>query len=159
DNVPGGSLANTLAGIAVSSYTVDASKGAWQYSIDNGSNWVTLGSATTTSAILLHASDLLRFVPALDYSGAATALSANLIDSDIPTFPGNLPSGILLDLTAFPGTGGSAPTSSAVVPLSETINPVNDAPVNTVPAATLTVNEDTALSFSGPNTISVNDVD
>jgi Ca2+-binding RTX toxin-like protein len=40
-----------------------------------------------------------------------------------------------------------------------TLGAVNHAPVNTVPAATLTVNEDTALAFTGGNTISVHDVD
>ena len=35
DQVTGGSSANTFAGIAISSYTVDAAKGNWQYS----TNW------------------------------------------------------------------------------------------------------------------------
>ena len=39
-----------------------------------------------------------------------------------------------------------------------TVTSVNDAPVNTVPGAQ-TVNEDTALTFTGGNTISVNDLD
>src|SRR4030095_515470 len=39
-----------------------------------------------------------------------------------------------------------------------TFSAVSDAPVNTVPGAQ-TVNEDTALTFTGGNTISVNDVD
>src|SRR6185503_224867 len=39
-----------------------------------------------------------------------------------------------------------------------TVTSVNDAPVNTVPGAQ-TVNEDTALTFTAGNTISVNDVD
>jgi hypothetical protein len=55
-------------------------------------------------------------------------------------------------------------TDSAATPLSDTdtvtitVDPVNDAPVNTVPGA-LSVNEDTALAFTGANAISVNDVD
>jgi hypothetical protein len=55
-------------------------------------------------------------------------------------------------------------TDSAATPLSDTdtvtitVDPVNDAPVNTAPGA-LSVNEDTALAFTGANTISVNDVD
>src|SRR5262249_16900330 len=74
DQVPGGSSGNTFAGIAVSSHTVDASKGAWQYSTDGGNSWTPLGGATGTAAITLNASDLLRFVPAANYNGAATAL-------------------------------------------------------------------------------------
>jgi hypothetical protein len=66
-------------------------------------------------------------------------------------------------LTQIQDSGGTASGGSDTTALSiastVTVAAVNDAPVNTVPAATLTVNEDTALSFSGPNTISVNDVD
>src|SRR4029079_14763170 len=78
DQVSGGSSANTFAGIAISSYTVDATKGNWQYSTDTGSTWTTLGSATTTAAVTLDsaASTMLRFVPAANYNGSATALSA-----------------------------------------------------------------------------------
>jgi hypothetical protein len=39
------------------------------------------------------------------------------------------------------------------------IDAVNDAPSNTAPAATLTVNEDTSLALTGGNTISVSDPD
>ena len=122
DQVSGGSSANTFAGIAISSYTVDASKGAWQYSSNGGSNWTALGSATTAAAITLNASDLLRFVPAANYNGAATALSANLIESGQA-----ITSGVTLNLTG--ATGGTTHISSATVALSETVNAVNDAPV------------------------------
>ena len=81
DQVTGGSSANTFAGIAISSYTVDATKGNWQYSTNSGGSWTTLGSATTTTAITLDATAMLRFVPAANYNGSATALSANLIES------------------------------------------------------------------------------
>jgi hypothetical protein len=53
DQVSGGSSADTFAGIAISSYTVDATKGNWQYSTDSGGSWTTLGSATTASAVTL----------------------------------------------------------------------------------------------------------
>ena len=66
--------------------------------------------------------DLLRFVPAANYNGAATALSANLIESGQA-----ITSGATLDLTG--ATGGTTHISSATVALSETINAVNDAPV------------------------------
>ena len=38
----GGSTADSFTGVAISSYTVDAAKGNWQYSTDGGSNWTTL---------------------------------------------------------------------------------------------------------------------
>ena len=55
-------------------------------------------------------------------------------------------------------------TDSAGVPLNDidvvniTVNSINDAPVNTAPAA-VSVDEDTALAMTGPNLISVTDVD
>ena len=52
---PNGSLPNAFAGIAISNYTIDAAKGAWQYSHDNGNNWTALGTATPTTAITLNA--------------------------------------------------------------------------------------------------------
>src|SRR4029077_14481732 len=58
NQLPGGSSADTFAGIAISNYTVDASKGAWQYSTNSGSSWTSLGSATTTVAVALNATDL-----------------------------------------------------------------------------------------------------
>ena len=140
DQVLGGSSANSFAGIAISNQTVDASKGAWQYSTDGGGSWTPLAGATTTAAITLNAADLLRFVPAANYNGAATALSANLIESGQ-----GITSGATLDLTAV-DTGGTTHISSAAVALSETINAVNDAPSGT--DKTVTTSEDTAYTFT-----------
>jgi len=88
--------ANTFAGVAISSYTVDISKGNWQYSTD-ANTWSNLVSATSSAAITLKATDYLRFIPAANYNGQATALSANLIE-----------------------TGGAAITSGATVNISGT---------------------------------------
>src|SRR6185437_9150322 len=137
DQVAGGSSANSFAGIAISSYTIDAAKGAWQYSSNGGSSWTALGSATTATAVTLNGTDLLRFVPAANYNGSATALSANLIESGQ-----SIPSGATLDLTG--ATGGTTHISSATVALSETISPVNDAPVASGSATLAAINEDAA---------------
>ena len=120
DNVPGGSSADSFAGIAISGYTADASKGTWQYSTD-GTNWNPLNAATLAAAITLKTSDFLRFVPAANYNGPATALSASLIETG-----STITSGATIDLTG--ATGGATHISSATVALSETINAVNDAP-------------------------------
>ncbi len=137
DQVTGGSSSNSFAGIAISSYTVDASKGAWQYSSNSGGSWTALGSATTTAALTLNTTDLLRFVPAANYNGSATALSANLIESGQA-----ISSGATLNLTG--ATGGTTHISLATVALSESINPVNDAPVATGSATLAAINEDAA---------------
>jgi len=70
DQVAGGSSANTFGGIAISGYTADAAKGTWQYSTNGGTSWTALGSATTTTAITLNSTDLVRFVPAANYNGS-----------------------------------------------------------------------------------------
>ena len=139
DQVLGGSSANSFAGIAISNHTVDASKGAWQYSTDGGGSWTPLAGATTTAAITLNAADLLRFVPAPNYNGVATALSANLIEDGQ-----SITSGATLDLTG--ATGGSTHISSFAVALSEIINAVNDAPSGA--DNTVTPSEDAAYTFT-----------
>ncbi len=100
--------ANTFTGVAVSSYTVDSAKGNWQYS-SNGSTWSNLVSATSSAAITLKATDYLRFVPAANYNGQATALSANLIE-----------------------TGGALITSGATVNLSGGNVQINLSPANVI---------------------------
>ncbi|MDP1611757.1 MAG: VCBS domain-containing protein, partial [Sulfuritalea sp.] len=135
DQVTGGSGANAFAGIAISSYTVDNAKGAWQYSTDGGGNWTTIVGAGSTAAITLSASDMLRFVPATNYSGSATALAANLIEAGT-----TITSGGTVNLTTT-GTGGTTHYSTGTVALNETILP-NQAPTLTNTALTLMVAED-----------------
>jgi len=142
DQVSGGSSANTFAGIAISSYTADASKGAWQYSSDSGANWITLGNATTATALTLVATDKLRFVPAPNYNGAATALTANLIETGEA-----ITNGQIMDLTN--ATGGTTAISTATVALNTTINPPPapppPIPVNHAPTGTVTMSGKTEV--------------
>ena len=53
-----------------------ADQGAWQYSTDGGAGWTDLA---TTPDVTLNGSDLLRFLPGADYSGAPGGLLAGLI--------------------------------------------------------------------------------
>ena len=96
------------------------------YSTNSGGSWTTLGSATTTTAITLDAaaSTMLRFVPAANYNGAATALSVNLIESGLA-----ITNGATINLTG--ATGGTTPISAATVVLGHTITAVNDPPTIT----------------------------
>jgi hypothetical protein len=50
---------------AVDGVTADYGNGTgtWQYSIDNGINWVAVGTVDSTQSLLLSATDKLRFVP------------------------------------------------------------------------------------------------
>ncbi len=59
-----------VEGIAV--VNTDNSNGDWQYSIDSGTNWISFGPVSDTSATLLNGTTLLRFIPNTDYSGTST---------------------------------------------------------------------------------------
>jgi VCBS repeat-containing protein len=151
DAVSGGSSADSFAGIAISGHTADAAKGSWQYSADGGSSWTPLANATSAAAITLEAAALLRFVPAENYNGPATALSANLIEDGL-----SISNGAATDLTG--ATGGTTHVSSGTVALSHTINAVNDAPVVTITSADYTATEQVSLTLKGTG-LSVSDVD
>ncbi len=104
------------------------------FSIAGQSGPFVLGTPTTISGVgvlTIAANGSYSFTPAANYNGTVPQISYTVTD----------------------GLGPSVNST-----LSITVAPVNDAPVNTVPAAQ-NVNEDTALLFSGANTISVNDVD
>lgn len=146
DNVIGGSTANTLAGVAIRSYAEDVSKGRWQYSTDNGSNWTNLSAiepGSDVSAFALKRTDLLRFKPANDdYNstdgGAVPSLVARLIDSSF----GTLATGAL----NVSSNGGTTAVSSGLVTLTTSVTSVNDAPVSV--DQTITVIEDTAYTLT-----------
>ena len=56
-------------------------------------------------------------------------------------------------------TNGAADAKTLTESLTITVTSVNDPPVNQVPSGTLPTPEDTPLPFTGPNAISVGDVD
>ena len=53
--------AGAVEGIAVTG--LNSSNGTWQYSINGGSTWLAVGAVSDNSALLLRATDKLRFVP------------------------------------------------------------------------------------------------
>jgi ELWxxDGT repeat protein len=99
---------------------------------DNSASMVIRGTLAALNAAL----NGLRYTPALNYNGTDTL---NISVNDL----GNS------------GTGGPLSASASV---AITINPVNDAPTITAPNTVTTI-EDTSLTFTGANTISVADLD
>jgi hypothetical protein len=99
---------------------------------DNSASMVIRGTLAALNAAL----NGLRYTPALNYNGSDTL---NISVNDL----GNS------------GTGGPLSASASV---AITINPVNDAPTITAPNTVTTI-EDTSLTFTGANTISVADLD
>jgi hypothetical protein len=62
---PAGSLANTLAGIAVVSNPAPESSGEWRYSTNGGLTWQAIGTdVSLTNALVLSRSVRLEFMPA-----------------------------------------------------------------------------------------------
>jgi VCBS repeat-containing protein len=153
DSVPGGSSANTLAGIAVSANAATAAQGTWQWSTD-GTTWNNIStSVSDTSALVLASTTQIRFVPATDFNGTAPSLTSHLIDNSAGAVTNN--STVNLNTT---GTGGTTRYSTATVALSETINPVNDIPVVT-PSGTTPTYTELQAGVAVDSTIAVSDVD
>ncbi|CAO3437001.1 hypothetical protein [Azospirillum doebereinerae] len=149
DAVTGGSSAHAFAGIAIVGDAATAGQGVWQYW--NGSAWTAVGAVSEGSALLVKATDSLRFVPAADWNGTAPALTVRLIDGS----GGAIATGGHANLTA-DGVGGSTAYSATTVELSETVTPVNDAPHVTAATAALSTVEGIAVAVTG---LSVSDVD
>ena len=57
-----------LEGIAVTALT-NTLNGVWEYSLNNGSSWISFGSVSTSAARLLSSGDLVRFRPNQNFSG------------------------------------------------------------------------------------------
>ncbi len=72
----------TFAGVAVVVNPENASEGAWQVSLDSGSTWGDIGTASFGSAVMLDTAALVRFLPANGYSGTPTPLQVLPVDSD-----------------------------------------------------------------------------
>jgi diphthamide synthase (EF-2-diphthine--ammonia ligase) len=134
DQVSGGSSANSLAGVAVTGNSASAAQGVYQYF--EGGTWHDLPAVSTSSAFVLDASTLVRFVPAADYSGTPPTLVVSMIDNS----SGAVTTGATPDLTT---TGGSTPYSAALT-LGITVTATNDAPVASGSATLASVAEDTA---------------
>jgi len=144
--------ASAVEGIAITA--ADNSNGTWQFSLDSGTTWNAVGAVNAAAARLLADTPTtrIRFVPAANFNGD--------VDPGI-TFRAWDQIGGVNGGTADTTTSGGNTAFSADQEMARiTVNPINDAPINTVPAAQVT-NEDVALIFStgGGNLISISDVD
>ncbi|WP_406586464.1 beta strand repeat-containing protein [Asaia lannensis] len=134
---PTGSVANTLAGIAVTANTTPASEGVWRYSTDGGKTWNAVGTVSDSSALVLSADTLLSFAPAPNFNGAPPPLSAHLIDSStVPVFGTTTGAmiaqgGIAQQGVDVTSNGGTTALSADSVDLNTAVTAVNDAPVAT----------------------------
>ncbi|TMJ01411.1 MAG: hypothetical protein E6G97_16135 [Alphaproteobacteria bacterium] len=121
----GGSAPNNFAGIAVIQNSATGGQGTWEYSTNGGGSWTPFPAGiTSTTALLIAATDMIHFVPAANFNGAPGSLTVNLVDDS----SGAITTGGMADLTI---TGGTSRYSSATITIGETVNSVNDAPTFT----------------------------
>jgi hypothetical protein len=112
--------AGAVKGIAVMS--ASAEHGTWQFTLDNGATWQSLGQPTTASALLLPADDdtRIRFIPERDFHGETT-LTYRAWDQTR-----GVPGG---QLDALGNTGGVKSLSKAFERATLAVRPINDNPV------------------------------
>ena len=94
-------------GIAVTGLST-GSGGTWQYSSDYGATWINVGAVSNTSALLLRATDRLRFVP---FWGRATTASISFRAWDRS---GNNTTGPIRPKVSTAVNGGTSMFSAAV---------------------------------------------
>ncbi len=131
-------------GIAITATTVG--NGTWEYSIDNGSNWLSVGSVANNSALLLRSTDLVRFVPN----------GQNATSGDITFRAWDQTSGSAGNKVDASTNGTTTAFSTATEVASITVSAVNDAPVldNTGNMTLTTITED-ATTNSGNTVASI----
>jgi len=127
DPIPGGSSSNSFAGVAVTGLTTNAAQGAWQYY--NGTSWVDVGTRTASTALILSADTLVRFVPAADFHGTPQAMTVRLVETGDGGNGSAVPAtGTQVDLSGANATGGITRYSAGTVMLSTSVINVNDRP-------------------------------
>ncbi|NMG08251.1 hypothetical protein DP117_15640 [Brasilonema sp. UFV-L1] len=128
---------DALTGIAITN--ADTINGNWFYTINNGSNWASLGSVSDSNARLLaaDASTRVYFQPNLNFSSSSSIIDALTFRAWDQTTGTNGSTG---DASANGGaTAFSAETDTAAI----TVNAVNDAPTLKNTNVSLTaINED-----------------
>ncbi len=133
-----------VEGIAITATT--NGNGAWEYSIDNGSNWLSVGSVANNSALLLRSTDLVRFVPN----------GQNATSGDITFRAWDQTSGAAGNKVDTSTNGTTTAFSTATEVASITVTAVNDAPVldNAANMSLTTITED-ATTNSGNTVASI----
>ena len=116
---------------AIAVTRVDDDNGTWEYSTDGGSTFNAVGAVSESSALLLNASAVLRFVPDAEYFGLATfnfkawdQTSGSNGDSGVDTTVG----------TAFSSATDTAQITVTAVPATPDLSSGSEFQVNTTTA-------------------------
>ncbi|MCO5090808.1 cadherin-like domain-containing protein [Bosea sp. (in: a-proteobacteria)] len=137
DAIPGGSSADSFAGVMVVGLSPNPAQGSWQYY--NGASWVDIGARALTNALYLDAGAQIRFAPAADFHGTPERLTVRLAETQASP-PAT---GAVRNLSAANATGGTSHYSAGAVVLETTVANVNDKP-GLGPGDLTAVNEDEA---------------
>ncbi len=111
----------SLQGIAVTA--ADQSNGTWQFSLNGGANWQNFPIVSETAALTLASdgSTRIRFLPNLNYNGAAT-ITFHAWDQSKGI------SGGTFDITNLNAPADTSPFSTATATATQSISFVNQAP-------------------------------
>jgi len=144
---------DTLAGIAITQYTVLTGDGQWQYQPPGG-QWTPTDNTpmqlSDTHALLLDTNTLIRFLPAADYTGTVPSLIIKALDSSYTgVFSSSAQQQFHPNLQT---TGGTTPVSNSAK-INGQITPAEDPP-NITHATLPTQIEDTDVT----NAASVSDL-
>ncbi|PSO32860.1 VCBS domain-containing protein [Bradyrhizobium sp. MOS002] len=96
--------------VAVSADSATSDQGVWQYELAGTDQWVDVGAVSDTSALVLGLDTLIRFVPAIGFTGTPDALGVHALDDTYTGAITDSSSPAIIDLTAT-GTGGTTPVS------------------------------------------------
>ncbi|OED43191.1 hypothetical protein AB833_04255 [Chromatiales bacterium (ex Bugula neritina AB1)] len=110
----------TLAGIAVVGGE-SSSAGTWQYSTDSANTWSDINSVSTTAALTLSESSMIRFQPEAGVTGAAPQLEIFAIDDSYTGALTNSSQTMYADTTA---TASDSPYSLATAYIETIVLPV-----------------------------------
>ncbi len=124
----GGSIDDVDAGAVegIGIYAKTTGNGNWEYSIDNGANWSTVGTVAGDITLLLRSEDRIRYVPGGDDADSAT-ISYYAWDQTGAT---SGQQSTKFDVTGTYGARGEGtPFSTATDTADITVDNVNDAPV------------------------------
>lgn len=146
---------DTGAALGMAITAVTGTYGKWQFSIDNGSTWSDVGTVSTSSALILTAYNLVRFVPDGIHGETATITYKAWDQTDNTAGL----QGAKLNTSTYGGTSAySIGTDTATV----VVTAINDRPVvtvtgsaaswtegNNVPSSRIVV--DSALTVSDPD--------
>ena len=132
-----------IEGIAITA--LNSIYGKWQYSLDNGTSWLDVGTVSNASALLLRSTDSIRYLPQFE-NGSTPDLTFRAWDQT---------SGTAGSKVTTVTNGGTTAFSSATETASIVVTDVNDAPVlNASRTPTLSsVNEDAGVPVGAVGTL------